>query len=65
MLEKTFFDLSPLKYPKLAPKFEKNSKISQKMKKTMSLWEAVTFLFIEIISKIQNCVSTYVQDFKW
>ena len=33
MLEKEFIDLSPLKYPKLAPKFEKNSEIGQKMKK--------------------------------
>ena len=64
MLEKAFFDLSPLKYPKLVPKFEKNFEIGPKMKNN-SLWEAVTFLFIEIISKFQNCVSTYVQDFKW
>ena len=33
MLEEAFFNLIPLKYPKLAPKFEKNSEIGQKMKK--------------------------------
>ena len=52
MLVKAFFDLSPLKkYPKLTPKLEKNSEIGQTMKKTTELWEAVTFLLIEIISK--------------
>ena len=66
MLVKAFFDLSPLKkYPKLTPKLEKNSEIGQTMKKTTELWEAVTFLLIEIISKFQNCVSTLVLDFKW
>ena len=33
MLEKAFFDLSPLKYPKLTPEYEKNSELGQKMNK--------------------------------
>ena len=36
MLEKEFFDLSPLKYPKLTPKFEKNSEIDPKNKKLLN-----------------------------
>ena len=36
MLEKEFIDLSPLKYPKLTPKFEKNSDIGKKIKKLLN-----------------------------
>ena len=61
MLEKAFFDLSPLKYPKLTPKFEKKSEIGQKIKNdwTLSGWYFFVFWDNLKIPKLRE------QDFKW
>ena len=45
MLEKAFFDLSPLKYPKLAPKFKKILKSAKKWKNDLTLKECNFFVF--------------------